>query len=247
MNTRHRIAGSLLAAGALLTGCETTSISDTGYSSGYEPGYAPVHAPPPSRGVGYRGELTGFEMLGLSPTNKPTEADIAKALDGAKSVRVRRGARVLLVQSGALQPDPAMIDALSPAFQVVPFDGRPSEGANSGPALRLAAAQAGCETIVGYWGVLESATRDYGTQIVTWVPLVGWAIPESTRRTRMRLKVALIDVRSGQWSMISPAPLERDQTMGFTTRETGRAKQVEALKALTYGQAAREILDRHTQ
>lgn len=243
MNSNQRIAVSLLAAGALLTGCETTSISDTGYSAGYTPGYTP----PGSRGVGYRGELSGFEMLGLSATNRPTDSDIAKALDGAKAVRIRRGAKVLLVQSGALQPDAAMIDALSPTFQVVTFDGRPGDVVNAGPALRLAAAQAGCETIVGYWGVLESATRDYGTQMVTWVPVVGWAIPESTRRTRMRLKVALIDVRTGQWSMISPAPLERDQTTGFITRETGRAKQVETLKAHSYSQAAREILERHTE
>lgn len=225
-------------AALFLAGCETTSISDPGgYSA--SPGI-------PSRSRLYRGEIAEYELLGISGTNRITDDDILKALASAQPVRLRRGASLLLVQSGAIQPDEPLRSGLAESFKVVPFDGRPGDGGTDGRAVRLAAAHAGCDHIVACWGVLESASQQYGTELVSWVPLVGWAIPEQTRRTRMRLKVALIDTRTGSWSVFTTQPREEDATTGYLNRDSGRVAQVEKLKRACYAEAVKTLLDRHT-
>ena len=185
-------------------------------------------------------------MLGIEGTNAVTDAEITRALANAHEVRLKRGGTVLLVQSGAIQPDEPMRAELSKSFRVVPFDGRPEEPRTEARSVRLAAARAGCDHILSYWGVLESASQQYGTEMISWVPLVGWAVPEQTRRTRMRLKVAIIDTRTGAWTVFGTQPHESDATTGYLNRESGRAAQVEKLKGIAYGDAVAEILAQHT-
>lgn len=41
-------------------------------------------------------------------------------------------------------------------------------------------------------------------KVVSWVPILGALVPDENQRMRIRLKVALIDVKSGKWEMFSP-------------------------------------------
>ena len=136
----------------LLTGCQTRSISNSGYSGGY---YCEGGDP------FYRGELNEFDLLGIVPKESIMDEQIGKALDASARVTLRKGSSVLLIQSGAMQPDKPMLDAMEKHFAVVPFTGQPgaTNAAGYARALRLAAAQAGCETMICYWGTLESASK----------------------------------------------------------------------------------------
>jgi hypothetical protein len=144
-----------------------------------------------------------------------SEEEIQRAFDEAKPVRLRPGSRILLVQSGAVFPDGPMLEALKQDFDVTPFSGvPPRRTAETDPAssysksLRLAAARAGCETVVCYWGALESGRRKMETKTLSWVPIVGWVVPDESQHMRLRLKLALVDVRTGQWRLHCPEPIE---------------------------------------
>ena len=231
----------------LTFGCSTTrSISRSQYTS--ETSYYPVD--PADRhthgAFGYRGELSEHDVLAIDPERRITEAEIAEALANTAPLTLRRGSTILLVQSGAVIPDAPMIAELEREFTIVPFSGVPtdahdgSKGAYS-RLLRLTAARAGCETIVCYWGILESGRSDVVTKTISWVPLAGWMLPDEKQAMRIRLKVALIDVRSGKWTVISPAAHENRAISTRFSRGRSDQQQVESLKQLAYASAAREL------
>jgi len=116
-------------------------------------------------------------VLGVENDQSITEAEIAKALDSTARVKLRKGSTILLIQSGAMFPDEPMVNELNRYVNCVPFTGVPTGGRRSGDvttekaaqasyskSLRLAAARGGCETIVCYWGILESARKGTGEQ-----------------------------------------------------------------------------------
>jgi hypothetical protein len=242
MKLRHgRLLLGCSLLGALLTlftGCETRSISDAGYHGSYGSGRNPF----------YRGELSEFDLLGLDRGSQATDAEIAQALDNPAHIKLRKGSTLLLIQSGAFQPDEAMRAALEKQFNVVPFTGQPgpTNGMSYSRAIRLAAAQAGCETIVCYWGALESARKDLATKSISWVPVVGWAIPDESQQMRICLKCALLDVRTGRWTIFSPPPFE-DRTIMNKPGATSDQAQVEKLKRLAYTALAAELADKYSR
>jgi len=219
---------------ALFTGCRTRSISDSGYGGRYGGKHNPF----------YRGELSEFDLLGIERGAPITDDQIAKALEAAGPIRVRQGSTLLLIQSGAYQPDEPMRAALNKLFHVIPFTGQPPSGAPAtnaasyARAMRLAAAQAGCETIVCYWGSLESARTELGTKTVSWVPVVGMIVPDESQRMRIRLKVALVDVRSGRWTLFASPVFESKSLSEKLSRESSDQGQVEKLKRLAYDSVA---------
>src|SRR5262249_1040543 len=112
---------------AVLAGCskDARSVSNSGYREVSHPAYGPspsVHSDPAFE---YRGELSEFDVLGITRDASATEADIERALAGAKPIRLKPGASVLLIQSGAMFPDGPMVNELSKQFRVVPFSGVP--------------------------------------------------------------------------------------------------------------------------
>ncbi len=231
--------GPLALAALLFAGCETRSISDSGYQR-----YG-RHRASTTRDFSYRGELKEFDVLGIDPAASVSEGDIQRALDSAQRVHLRKGSNILLVQSGAFTPDGPMRETLSRSFNVIPFTGVPESpggGTNYSRALRLAAAQGGCESIVCYWGTLESAQERYGTKAVSWVPIVGWAVPDEKRHLRIRLKLAVIDVRAGNWTLTSPEPWTDAAVSASLNRAGSDQKQVEKLKELAYADAADNLL-----
>lgn len=231
--------GPLAVAAVLFAGCETRSISDSGYQRDGR------HRSSTARDFSYRGELREFDVLGIDPAANVSEEDIRRALDSAQRVRLRKGANLLLVQSGAFTPDGPMRETLGRSFNVIPFTGVPQSpggGTNYSRALRFAAAQGGCESIVCYWGTLESAQERYGTKAVSWVPIVGWAVPDEKQHLRLRLKLAVIDVRTGNWTLNSLEPRTDAAVSASLNRSGSDQKQVEKLKELAYADAADNLL-----
>jgi len=226
-----------------LAGCaRTRSISNSTYNAGA--GYC--HQPRTTGDYRYRGELSEFDVLGIEMGNDVTDAEIARTLDGATGVSLRKGSAVLLVQSGAIQPDQPMVAALEKQFVVVPFSGQPDGKSATGYSrcLRLAAAQAACETVICYWGALESASKGNEVKTVSWVPLAGWVLPDESQQMRIHLKVAVVDVRSGCWTMLSSQAFENRGYSSRLNREAADRKQVEKLKQLAYASAAEDLVRR---
>jgi len=201
----------------------------------------------------YRGELTEFDVLGIARGELTSEASIRRALDEARKVKLQSDSSILLIQSGALFPDGGMISELGKHFRVMPFTGVPPQERNAGAtattdpetfakSLRLAAARAGNDVIVCYWGFLESRSENLPTKTVSWLPVANWVLPDEKQRMRIRLKLAIVDVRSGNWAVFSPAPFENTLTSERKHRAKTDQAQVEKLKAEAYEAAVTDLL-----
>ena len=231
-----------IALPVLLVGCSTRSISDSGYNargSHYGGG----------SGL-YRGELSEFDVLGVTARETVTEAEIQAAfVENPTRPMMRKGDSILLIQSGALIPDSEMIDLLEKDFSVSVFTGVPEkekeETASYAKSLRLAAAKSGIGTIVVYWGALESGSGNLATKSVSWIPIVGYAVPDETQHMRIRLKVAVVDVRSGQWEIFSPESREDRIISARVNRGNADQNQVALLKTAAYQLAAEGVTTRY--
>lgn len=226
-----------------LTACETRSISNSGYPGTYDTNQL------------YRGELSEFEVLGFGRNQTITDEIIQQAFVTKKPFAVRERSPVMLIQSGAMFPDDQMMMPMATRYDIGGFSGIPDRyisGDSDTPAspysmaLRLVAARGGYETIVVYWGVLETAREDLATKAVSWVPFIGGAIPDESQRMRIRLKFALIDVKSGQWQLFAPEPLFDETASGSYTREASDQGQVDLLKANAYKAAVQQIVDHYS-
>lgn len=224
-------------------GCaRTRSISNSGYHA--------EHGGP----FGHRGELNEFDVLGIRPQVLISEDDIQEALQRSRPIQLTPASTILVVQSGAMFPDAPMVESLSQYFRVIPFSGLPPESKREEGAaqssnsvhyfesLRLAAARSGSVTILVYWGVLESAREDLATKTVSWVPVVNWLVPDERQHMRLRLKLVLIDVRSGNWTEFSPDAI-RDATYSTKPRrEAVDQRQVDLLKDKAYRGSVRQLV-----
>jgi hypothetical protein len=221
---------AFLAAAAclLLVGCTTRSISNSGYNAGSRYGAT----------GDYAGELSEFDVLGVDAAGTVTDAEILGALDTKTPVRLARNSRLLLIQSGADFPDNPMQEALSARYTVGPFSGRPraskDASASYSRSLRLAAARGGYDKILCYWGVLESQRTGKVTKGVSWVPIVGYFVPDETQSMRIRLKAVLIDTATGNWVMLQPDPVTDKQISSIVSRESSDQGLVEKLKEQGY-------------
>jgi hypothetical protein len=229
----------LLLVALLLAGCSTRSISNSGY---------PEDRPNPF----YKGELSELDLLGIDPTAPIAEADIAGAFATHKRIELRKGAPILVVQSGAVIPDGPMITALDRYFTTSPFSGvpeaRPAAGSGGyARLLRLVAAKGGYEVIFCYWGVLESAREGHATKLVSWVPVVGAAVPDETQRMQIRLRVAVVDVKTGSWSMFAPEPFEDAALTAGLVRRQSDQEQVALLKDKAYKAAVEAFVARYAE
>ncbi|MGD0261763.1 MAG: aminopeptidase [Verrucomicrobiota bacterium] len=251
-----------ICACAVLAGCARSihSISNSGYQAdrsycGYHP--ADAGSDP---AFTYRGELSEFDVLGITRGQTTSETEIAQALDNAKRVKLGPGSSILLIQSGAAFPDAPMVAELSKHFRVVPFSGLPAcpaptsawhsretEPQSYAKSLRLAAARGGNDIILCYWGILESEKENLPTKTISWVPGVNWLVPDETQYKRIRLKLALIDVRSGNWTVFSPEAFEDSRINRSPRRAVADQKLVASLKQREYARGVRELVRLYAQ
>jgi hypothetical protein len=216
-----------------LAGCDTArSISNSGF--------------PDARGapnLAYRGELSEFDLLGITAVEPITDAEIATELAEAERVTPQIGKPILAVQSGALAPDAPMLSVLAESFPVAGFSGvPPQDRAGFSRQLRLAAARGGIPQILCYWGVLETAKTNEATKLVSWVPIVGAILPDQSQHMRIRLKAILMDVSTGRWRMVSAEPAEDDSLSAALNRRSSDQGQVEELKSEGYRRLARQLV-----
>lgn len=228
-----------------LSACGTRSISDSGY-----------HADSDRRGARgsnpfYQGELSEFDVLGIDPKTPITEADIQKAFAAKSRITMPKGSSIMLIQSGAMIPDEIMVKGLERYYNVSVFTGVPGAGGAQGNsyamALRLAAAKGGYDKMMVYWGILETGRENLATKAVSWVPIVGWALPDENQLMRIRMKVAIVDVRSGQWDMFSPEPFEDLGFSGLYTRVSSDQAQVMTLKDKAYKATVEDLVKRYSK
>ncbi|HET7369600.1 MAG TPA: aminopeptidase, partial [Gammaproteobacteria bacterium] len=111
-------------------------------------------------------------------------------------------------------------------------------------ALRLAAAKGGYKTILVYWGQLDSGTRNGDSKAISWIPVIGWSINDETELMRIHLKMALVDVASGDWKLFTPPPFEASKSSDFFTRTSTDQSLVTQLKAQAYQAAAERLYKR---
>jgi len=232
MKNRTAVFWASIFLALLAAGCGVRSISDSGYRRPGEPGSA-----------FYKGELNEFEVIGLNQDAAVAEGEIRRALESRTRLVMRKGSRIMLIQSGAMIPDEPMSAALGKYYDVAVFSGVPAKsgGANAS-ALRLAAAKAGCQTIMVYWGLLETAQKEHGGKIISWLPIFGGVLPDESQEMRLRLKTALIDVRSGQWESYAPEPFQVRASSARFTREASDQAQVAFLKTKGYEAMVEDIV-----
>jgi len=244
-----------------LAGCATSSrsISNSSYRDDDHGSYYMPRANDSDPGFAYRGELSEFDVLGIERGQNTSEKDIQDALDSAKAVTLNANSSVLLIQSGALFPDAPMVNELSKYFRVSPFSGVPPmsrrgfealtietrDPQSFSQSLRLAAARGGNDVILCYWGALESEKEKLVTKDVSWVPLVGWTVPDEKQHMRIRLKMAVIDVRSGNWSVFSPEAFDDSRISASIHRGAKDQQQVELLKAQAYEACVKDLVKRY--
>jgi hypothetical protein len=247
-----------LALFGVLSGCATQrSISNSSYRDDerhHVLGYAPS-ANDSDPGFAYRGELSEFDVLGIERGESASDSEIQKALDNAKSVKLNANSSILLIQSGALLPDAPMMKELERYFHVTPFSGvppnvrRPNANATEtrdpesfAQSLRLAAARGGNDVVLCYWGVLETEKENLATKSISWIPTFGWVMPDEKQHMRIQLKLALIDVRSGNWMVMSPEAFD-DSRMSTSLRRAAKdQQQVELLKAKAYEASVKALV-----
>lgn len=196
-------------------------------------------------------QLTEMDVLGLAKPKSPTDADIARALDRSSNVELKAGDTVLVLQSGESVPDPRMVNELNKHYRAVPFSGVRSDWARKSSddpedhyarSLRYAAAQAGAQKILCFWGSLEVSKHDLSTKTITWLPVVDVIVPDQKDQVRVHLKVALVDVRSGAWTVFRTEPLQAQVISTGWGREHLEPSEVKALKQKSYVVAVDSLL-----
>src|SRR5258706_11666614 len=151
--------------------------------------------------------------------------------------------------------DGAIVRELSEHFTVVPFSGVPQvrktasgertesfDPESYAKSLRLTAARGGADIIVCYWGILESENEQLVTKTVSWVPIVNWLVPDERQHMRIPIKIALIDVATGDWAIFAPKPIEDARVSRSPRRAAVDQKQVESLKEKAYDSGAKELV-----
>jgi len=220
----------------VLSGCSTASISNSGYSKGnanQRSHYNNILS----------NELDEIQVLGLEDNDVIEKSNIAELLDNAKGINLRKGDSILLIQSGAEFPDSEMVESLSDIYDISTFSGTASKYSERklNQLLRYSAATGGSSHIVVYWGMVESAERSLGSKSVSWVPFVGWSLPDESTQIRIRLKFAIIDVATGSWKTYQPTPIEEEFTSSIMGREGQKQQKIIELKKLVYASAAKQL------
>jgi hypothetical protein len=199
------------------------------------------------------GELSEADVIGIDRARTPTDEDIQKALEKSAAVELKTGDSVLVVQSGEPLPDSKMVAELSKHYRAIPFSGIRSDWLNSNEkpkdaaehaarSLRFAAAQAGAQKILCYWGQLEIARHDLSTKTITWLPVVDVIVPDQKDRVRVHLKLALVDVKSGAWTIFRTEPLQTEAVTTGWSREHLETPEIRDLKHKSYVSAVNALM-----
>ncbi len=180
----------------------------------------------------YVGELSEFDVVG---TGVGHSADLPP-------VRLARGDRVLLLQSGAAFPDEQLADALGATLSVSPASGIPTGWTVKGEGLLGAARRGGYSAVIAYWGTLETRSEATDGAAAMWIPVVGLFVPSENLRMRIRLRFVVLDTKTGAWIQVTPQPIEDQREASFAGKVRVDADLVETLRRASCAPAARAVL-----
>jgi len=189
--------------------------------------------------------LTETDVLGFDTAQSVSEEEIVKAAGPRGKVQVKRGAPVMLIQAGAAAPDEIMLREAGNFFALTSFSGfaqrrhDAGESANLARALRLTAAKGGSDFLIVYWPILEAGGSKPGAP--DWRP-IGGDIPFEAEQVRMRMRMLVVDVKSGHWATASPETLEDKAARGGWFRKPTSAQRIAAIKERAYKHALQEAL-----
>jgi hypothetical protein len=189
--------------------------------------------------------LTETDVLGFDGAQRVSEEEIAKAATPRGKIQIKRGAAVMLIQAGVSVPEEAMQREAANHFSVTPFSGLTqqknggADSANVSRALRLTAAKGGNDFLIVYWPAIEGAQQTNGT--LEWRAVKG-DIPFEAEQVRARLRVLIVDVKTGQWAVATPETLEDKSARGGWFRKRTSAQRVANLKERAYKHALQEVL-----
>jgi hypothetical protein len=189
--------------------------------------------------------LTETDVLGFDSAQSVSEEEIVKAAGPRGKIQVKRGAPVMLIQAGAAAPDEIMLREAGNFFALTSFSGfaqrrnEAGESANLSRALRLTAAKGGSDFLIVYWPLLEGGSGKPGAP--DWRPISG-EIPLEAEQVRMRMRMLVVDVKSGHWATANPETLEDKAARGGWFRKPTSAQRVAALKERAYKHALQEAL-----
>lgn len=203
---------------SVLPACAVRSISNTGRPHG-------------GQNTTYAGELSDFDIVGCGVANV-----------GQPRVQLKKGQRVLVMQSGAAFPDQAMVTGLAEHFEVGTASGIPTP-AMIGTGIGTAAARGGFDAVIAYFGVLESSTEGTAGRAASWIPIGGFFVPDENQRMRIRLRIILLDTRTSAWQSLMPEPIDDERISSLVTRNRKDQEQVLVLKEAAYAAAIRAIVD----
>jgi hypothetical protein len=189
--------------------------------------------------------LTETDVLGFDGAQSVSEEEIAKAAGPRGKIQIKRGAPVMLIQAGAPAPEESMLREAANHFAVTPFSGLAQrrndagESANLSRMLRLTAAKGGSDFLIVYWHVLEGGGGKTGAP--NWRPISA-DIPFEAEQVRIRLRLLIVDVKSGHWATASPETFEDKAARGGWFRKPTSAQRIAALKERAYKHALQEVL-----
>jgi hypothetical protein len=230
MKKRILLPTALAAALLVISSCTTESISSDYQRGNY---YRPAAT---------GGELSEADLIGVSGEGEITQEKIATAVRD-RSFLLHEGSRVMLLQSGAPVPDQEMMDAFAGHYTVIPMDGTrpPDAQKRMDLSLRYRAAAGGVDTIVVVWGVLESTEKGNAGASVSWVPVVGMFVPDTTKMMRIRLRALVLDVKTGSWDIVIPEVFTSDVTSSSLRSEYNFTRQKLELKKKAYDDLAAKL------
>lgn len=211
-----------------LIGCTTVPLANTGFSDTSD-----------SRYMFEEKELNELAML-----TPPRLLEGKAAPYKAGGVHLERGASILLLQSSAQYPEHALVRALSDHWEVSPLDAtnKRIREQNDNGLIRNIARSGGNSHVVVCWGVVETMDSNLLTRNVSWVPMLGWGLPDKETDVKVQVKFAVIDVVSGRWRLVQPKPLITTYQSSIMTRQGQGKTEVEAIKEELYQAAVKALV-----
>lgn len=201
MDTRIVVLLSIM----VMTGCTSQR------SISYHPG---------NENWSYRGELSQMEVIAALSAAEAAKAD--------QAVTLPTSGRLILIQSGQALPDPQAIAALPPGIEVLPFSGIPAPS-SAGVGWRQAARAGDVQTVVVYWGTIETSRVDLATKVISWTPVTAW-IPDEEQRMRVAVSAVVADIASGRWRLVTAASEPTQSSSSFFSRDAEDRRQIAELK-----------------
>ena len=84
------------------------------------------------------------------------------------------------------------------------------------------------------------------TKLISWVPIVGYTLPDEREDMRIRIKAVIIDVATGRWTPVMPKPVTQSGLSTILSRKDKDQALVALLKDRAYQDLATSLVETYT-